>query len=86
MIKTDFYKKTDKYVLVKTYSSENFKIQKVGTNEIYDRAIDIGYYNASTQSYLPLNYSYIETSEKIKTREEIEKELEERKKAGVDNG
>lgn len=85
MVKTDFYKNTNKYILVKTYSSENFKIQKVGTNEIYDMAIDIGYYNSNTQSYLPLNYSYIETNEKIKTQEEIEQELQTLQKGGVEN-
>lgn len=71
--KCDYYMtRSDGVMLVKTYSTENFKIQKVGTNEMYEEAIDIGYYNASTQSYSPLNYSYIETNEKIKTEEELE--------------
>ena len=77
MVITEFYENTGKYILVKTYSTNNVYINKVGTNEKYGIAIDIGYYNTNTQSYLPLNFSYIETDKKIKTKEEIEKELEE---------
>lgn len=71
MIKTILYKKNDKHILVKTYSTENFKIQKVGTDKVYESAIDIGYYNSSTQSYCPLSYIYFETNEKIETQEEL---------------
>lgn len=39
----------------KTYSDENFYIQKVGTEEIYSEAIDIP----------TANYEYIETDRKI---------------------
>jgi hypothetical protein len=39
----------------KTYSDENFYIQKVGTEEIYSEAIDIP----------TANYEYIETDKKI---------------------
>ena len=39
----------------KTYSDENFYIQKVGTEEIYSEAIDIS----------TANYEYIETDQKI---------------------
>lgn len=39
----------------KTYSNENFYIQKVGTEEIYSEAIDIP----------TANYEYIETDQKI---------------------
>lgn len=39
----------------KTYSDENFYIQKVGTDEIYSEAIDIP----------TANYKYIETNKKI---------------------
>lgn len=39
----------------KTYSDENFYIQKVGTEEIYSEAIDIP----------TANYEYIETDQKI---------------------
>lgn len=48
----------------KTYSNENFYIQKVGTEEIYSEAIDIP----------TANYEYIETDKKI---EESEEQIEE---------
>ena len=62
MIKIEFYEQREDGVkLYKTYSDANYKIQKVGTNEIYDEAIDIE--NAG--------YEYIETTEKIEeTKEE----------------
>ena len=60
MIKREFYKeRNDGVKLYKTYSDENYRIQKVGTDEIYDEAIDIK----------GSNYEYIETDEKI---EEVE--------------
>lgn len=56
MIKVEYYKtRKDNVKLYKTYSDKNYKIQKVGTNEIYDEAIDIE--NAP--------YTYEETTEKI---------------------
>lgn len=56
MIKREFYKeRNDGVKLYKTYSDENYKIQKVGTDEIYDEAIDVE----------SSNYEYIETDEKI---------------------
>lgn len=61
MIKREFYKeRNDGVKLYKTYSDENYRIQKVGTNEIYDEAIDIE----------SSNYEYIETDEKIEEVEE----------------
>lgn len=61
MIKIDFYKeRNDGVKLYRTYSDENFKIQKVGTDEVYDEAIDIE--NSG--------YEYVETDEKIETEEE----------------
>ena len=66
MIITEYYKNTnDGKILVKTYSNENFYIKKVGINEIYEMAIDIGYYDNNTQSYKPTYYFYEETQEKI---------------------
>lgn len=60
MIKREFYKeRNDGVKLYKTYSDENYKIQKVGTDEIYDEAIDIE--NTS--------FEYEETTEKIETEE-----------------
>lgn len=42
MIKNDFYKtRNDGVNLYRTYSDSNLKIQKVGTEEIYDEAIDV---------------------------------------------
>lgn len=61
MIKREFYReRNDGVKLYKTYSDENYRIQKVGTNEIYDEAIDIE----------GSNYEYIETDEKIEEVEE----------------
>ena len=50
----------------KTYSNENFYIQKVGTNEIYSEAIDIP----------TANYEYIETDQKIEEDSESGEENE----------
>ena len=56
MIKREFYKeRNDGVKLYKTYSDENYRIRKVGTDEIYDEAIDVE----------SSNYEYIETDEKI---------------------
>lgn len=61
MIKREFYKeRNDGVKLYKTYSDENYRIRKVGTDEIYDKAIDIE----------GSNYEYIETDEKIEEVEE----------------
>ena len=63
MIKVEYYKtRKDNVKLYKTYSDENYMIQKVGTNEIYDQAIDVE--NSG--------YEYIETTEKIEYVEEVE--------------
>ena len=60
MIKREFYKeRNDGVKLYKTYSDENYRIQKVGTDEIYDKAIDVE--NTS--------FEYEETTEKIETEE-----------------
>lgn len=56
MIKKEFYKRRkDGVNLYKTYSDEGYKIKKVGTDEIYDEAIDVEINN----------YVYKETNEKI---------------------
>ena len=61
MIKREFYKeRNDGVKLYKTYSDENYRIQKVGTDEIYDEAIDVE----------SSNYEYIATDEKIEEVEE----------------
>ena len=56
MIKTDFYlTRADGVNLYKTYSDEGFKILKLGTEEIYDYAIDVEGFS----------YEYKETGEVI---------------------
>lgn len=49
-----------------TYSDQGFRIRKVGTDEIYDDAIDV------------LEFEYEETEEELKQQRilELEKELE----------
>lgn len=79
MIKTNYLRTTsENKILVETYSDENYIIKKIGTNETYKKAIDIGYYDANTNSYKPTHYSYEETEELIKTREDFIKEKERR--------
>ena len=66
MIKREFYKeRNDGVKLYKTYSDENYRIRKVGTDEIYDEAIDV----------FPIQYNYEETSEKVEI--ETDKKIEE---------
>lgn len=56
MIKREFYRtRKDKVNLYRTYSSKNLYIQKIGTDEIYEEAIDVE--NAP--------YEYQETNKKI---------------------
>lgn len=56
----EFYKtRKDGINLYRTYSNEQFKIHKIGTEEIYEEAIDVE--NAT--------YEYEETEEKIKTED-----------------
>lgn len=52
MIIREFYaKRSDGVNLYLTKSNENFKIRKVGTDEVYDEAIDVEF----------VNYQYAET-------------------------
>ncbi len=52
----EFYKtRNDGVNLYRTYSDEDYKIKKVGTDEIYDEAVDVE--NAP--------YEYEETTEKV---------------------
>ena len=44
----------------RTYSDENYYIQKVGTDEIYSEAVDV----------LDKNYTYVETDEKFEKEEQ----------------
>lgn len=59
----EFYRtREDGVKLYRTYSDSNYMIQKVGTEEIYEEAIDVE--NAS--------YEYEETTEPVETLNEIE--------------
>ena len=63
MIKREYYDtRKDGVNLYKTYSTDNLYIRKIGTNEIYDVAIDVE--NAP--------YEYEEMENKIEEEEEIE--------------
>lgn len=61
MIVREYYKtRKDGVNLYRTYSDEQYKIRKIGTDEVYDEAIDVE--NAP--------YEYEETNEKIETENE----------------
>ena len=61
MIVKEFYKaREDGINLYRTYSDEKYRIRKIGTDEIYDEAIDIE----------GSDYRYEETDEKIEDDEE----------------
>lgn len=63
MVVREFYRtRYDGVNLYRTYSDEGFKIQKVGTDEVYTEAIDVE--NAP--------FEYVETEEKV---EEFTNEL-----------
>jgi hypothetical protein len=63
MIIKEYYRtREDGVNLSRTYSDANLKIQKIGTNEIYDEAIDVE----------SAPYEYEETTEPIEIIEELE--------------
>ena len=67
MIIKEFYlTREDGVNLYKTYSDQNFMIHKIGTEEVYDVAIDVE--NAP--------YTYEETDENIEQEPEREMEVE----------
>lgn len=55
IIKKYYTTRKDGVDLYRTYSDEGFKIQKIGTDEIYDEAIDVE----------GAPYYYFETTEKV---------------------
>ena len=65
IIKELYKTREDEVKLYRTYSDKNYKIKKVGTEEIYDEAIDVE--NAT--------YEYEETTEPTETSEIEEKAL-----------
>ena len=63
MIVREFFKQRNDWVkLYKTYSNEGYMIQKVGTDEIYEEAIDVE----------SAPYQYIETDQKIENEIPVE--------------
>ena len=61
MIVREFYEtRFDGVDLYRTYSDEGLKIQKVGTDEIYDEAIDI---DGAPYTYVETDMPIEETSE-----------------------
>lgn len=63
MIVKEFYKtRKDGVNLYEIYSTENLYIQKVGTEEIYDRVVDVE----------DAPYEYIETEQVVENDEEKE--------------
>lgn len=63
MIVKEFYRtREDGIDLYRTYSDEDYRIRKVGTNEIYDEAIDIE----------DSEYEYEETDEKIEVLDDLD--------------
>ena len=60
MIVKEFYKtRKDGVNLYRTYSDEGYMIQKIGTDEIYEEAIDVE----------TATYEYVETEQKIEDNE-----------------
>ena len=69
MIQVEFFKQNNNGTkLYRTYSDQGLKIQKTGTNEIYDEAIDIE--NSG--------YSYVETNEYIQDINEEENDVQQK--------
>ena len=66
MIVKEFFKTRKGGVkLYRTYSSQNYMIKKVGTEEIYSEAIDVE----------DANFTYEETDQLIPIEEEIENDI-----------
>lgn len=65
MIKREHYAtREDGVELIRTYSDKGVKIQKVGTGEIYDEAVDV----------MGAGYQYEETDTPVDTYEDLNKE------------
>lgn len=77
MIKKEFYlTREDGVNLYRTYSDENFYIQQLPTNEIYDEAIDVE----------TAPYTYVETDKKIEIEEIVYPNLGIKDTITVQNG
>lgn len=72
-IVTEFYRKREDNInLYRTYSNEGFLIKKVGTEEIYEEAIDIensGFSYEETEELIDTEYNAF--VEKIKAEEKV---------------
>lgn len=69
MIKTEYYRtRSDKEILVKTYSTENKYMKQLETGNEYDIAIDIGI--LENGEYKPKYFSYEEIDKIIINEEE----------------
>lgn len=60
IVKELYKTREDGVKLYRTYSDNNYKIKKVGTEEIYDEAIDV------------LDFEYEETDELVDVNNELE--------------
>ena len=60
IVKEFYSTRNDGINLFRTYSDEGYQIRKVGTEEVYDEAIDIE----------TSNYKYEETTEKVEVEME----------------
>ena len=65
IVKELYTTREDGVNLYKTYSDENYYIQKVGTDEVYSEAIDVE----------DTEYEYVETNQKIEEENETEEEI-----------
>ena len=69
MIKCEFFKKTsERLILCRTYSTENYLLLQNETGEKYSEAIDIAIEENGV--YKPKYYTYTETNELIETIDE----------------
>ena len=64
VIKEYYSTRKDSVNLYRTYSDQNLYIQKVGTEEVYDEAIDVE----------TATFEYVETDKPIEEPEEIEEQ------------
>ena len=74
IVREFFSRRSDGVNLYKTYSDVGMYIRKIGTEEVYQEAIDVE----------TAPWSYEETEDKIEYSEEELKMIEERKKAEVE--
>ena len=72
-IVTEFYRKREDNInLYRTYSDEGLLIKKVGTDEIYEEAIDIensGFSYEETEELIEIEAEYNAFVEKVKEEE-----------------